>query len=204
MILLVDNSPLGPYRYSTTRFRKILKRLSEEDVKAISFGQLAYRRNRIEASQAKALVLGGFGGWIPRRYYGLVYRPELRLIRRFQKPTLGICGGHQLVALAFGGEVEGLRYTVRGFQSIQILERDPIFEGLPDMVFMRQHHHDHVSRIPEGFRLLASSTATRVEAMRHMSAPLYGLQFHPERFDKAHPDGGAVLSNFCRVASEWS
>ncbi len=199
MILLVDNSPLGPHRYSTTRFRKLLKQLSGEEVKAVSFGQLAHRRVLKEASQAKALVLSGFGGWIPRRYYRFVYGPELRLIRTLQKPTLGICGGHQLLALAFGGSVEGSGRAIKGFQRIQILERAQIFEGLRETVFMRQNHHDHVPKLPEGFRLLASSTATKVEAMRHTSAPLYGLQFHPERFDKAHPDGSVVLSNFCRA-----
>jgi len=201
LILLVDNSPLGPYRYSMRRFRQLLQQLSGDEVKAVSFAQLAYRKGAQEALEAKALVLGGFGGWIPRRHYRLVYRPELRLIHRLQKPTLGICGGHQLLAVAFGGEVEGLGRRVRGFKPIEILERDPVLEGLPDTVLVRQHHHDHVSRLPEGFKLLASSSTTKVEAMKKIDAPLYGLQFHPERYDKAHPHGSIILSNFLRVAN---
>ncbi|MEM2905211.1 MAG: gamma-glutamyl-gamma-aminobutyrate hydrolase family protein [Candidatus Bathyarchaeia archaeon] len=201
VILLVDNSPLGPYRYSAKRFRKLLRQLSGEEVRAVSFGQLAYRKVLQEASEARALVLGGFGGWIPRRYYRLVYRAELRMIRRLRKPMLGVCGGHQLLAVAFHGEVEGLGRRVRGFKTVQVVERDPIFEGVPDSMVVRQHHHDQVSRLPEGFKLLATSSTTKVEAMKHVSEPLYGLQFHPERFDKAHLHGRAILSNFLRIAS---
>lgn len=168
----------------------------------MSFGQLRNGKVLAYAAQATALVLGGFGGWVHRRHYRVVYGPEMRLLRRLCKPTLGICGGHQLLALAFGGEVDGLGRMVRGFQQIHILARDPIFDGLPDIVLMRQHHHDQVSRLPEGFDLLASSSTTRIEAMRHGASGMYGVQFHPERFDRFHPDGGTLLANFCRVSAE--
>ena len=41
----------------------------------------------------------------------------------------------------------------------------------------------------------------RFEAMRHGSRPLYGVQFHPERYSELHPDGRAILANFFRLAA---
>ncbi len=39
-----------------------------------------------------------------------------------------------------------------------------------------------------------------IPAMRHRARPLYGLQFHPERYTDAHPDGRTILANFFRLA----
>jgi hypothetical protein len=39
-----------------------------------------------------------------------------------------------------------------------------------------------------------------IEAMRHRTRPLYGVQFHPERYTDDHPDGRAILANFFRLA----
>lgn len=36
--------------------------------------------------------------------------------------------------------------------------------------------------------------------MRHGARPLYGVQFHPERYSEAHPDGMRILANFFRLA----
>ena len=47
---------------------------------------------------------------------------------------------------------------------------------------------------------LADSEACPIQAMRHVRRPLYGFQFHPERYTEAHPDGRTILANFFRLA----
>ena len=47
---------------------------------------------------------------------------------------------------------------------------------------------------------LAASEACAIQAMRHSARPLYGVQFHPERYSAAHPDGRTIVANFLRLA----
>jgi GMP synthase (glutamine-hydrolysing) len=54
--------------------------------------------------------------------------------------------------------------------------------------------------LPEDFVRLAASEICAIEAMRHRTRPLYGVQFHPERYTDDHPDGRAILANFFRLA----
>ena len=55
-----------------------------------------------------------------------------------------------------------------------------------------------VKSLPDGFALLARSETSRIATMKHPGRPLYGVQFHPERFTKEHPEGDAVVGNFLR------
>jgi GMP synthase-like glutamine amidotransferase len=47
---------------------------------------------------------------------------------------------------------------------------------------------------------LADSEACRIQAIRHASRPLYGVQFHPERYSQRHPDGRTIMANFFGLA----
>lgn len=143
--------------------------------------------------------------------------PLLELIRRWPGPLLGLCGGHQLIGLALGqrpapmGALEpgrgdpwpavgpGMRKEW-GPKAIRVLRDDPLFEGLGDTAVVEQRHFWELKDLPEGFVRLADSEACPIQAMRHVRRPLYGFQFHPERYTEAHPDGRTILANFFRLA----
>jgi GMP synthase (glutamine-hydrolysing) len=143
--------------------------------------------------------------------------PLLDLIRRWPGPLLGLCGGHQLIGLALGltpapmgplasGAVDPWPAVAPGMRKewgpspIRILADDPLFAGLGDSAVVEQRHFWELKTLPEGFVRLAGSDACPIQAMRHVERPLYGVQFHPERYTETHPDGRAILANFFRTA----
>ncbi len=53
--------------------------------------------------------------------------------------------------------------------------------------------------LPPHFVATASNETCPIQAMQHTDRPLFGVQFHPELFDEAHPDGRRVLENFLKL-----
>lgn len=98
-------------------------------------------------------------------------------------PTLGICLGSQLLAVATGGTVTegvdgpeiGAYLTAKRDAS----ESDPLFDPLPMTPDVMQYHYDVVSTLPPGAVLLLSSTGYPHQAWR-IGPAAWGLQFHIE------------------------
>ncbi len=132
----------------------------------------------------------------------LVFQPEMDLIRKLDRPILGICFGHQLIGTVHGSEVVDLGHTVREFKEVKLVGSDPLFDGLPSSIRVSESHRQALTRVPQGFRLLAESATSQVEAIGHQTRPIYGLQFHPERSDEKHPHGRIILQNFLRLAAK--
>lgn len=139
------------------------------------------------------------------------YSPEslagvFGVIRESPLPILGVCGGHQQMALAFGGKVglmerlepgegyEGAKRE-RGFHPVET-ERTGLFENLPTQVTVWHSHCDEVKALPGGFKRTAWNTTCAIQAMQHDERPLHGVQFHPELFDNEHPEGRSILEKF--------
>lgn len=129
------------------------------------------------------------------------YLHEVELIREIDKPMLGICFGHQLMAMAFGESVLAMDEMIEGYYPIRTRERDDIFEGLPDEFTVMQSHLEYVEKVPYDFMPLADSAQCAVEVMKHRMLPKYGLQCHPERYTEEHRSGIIMLENFFKIAS---
>lgn len=127
------------------------------------------------------------------------FSEEAEAIRETKSPVLGVCFGHQLMAHAFGSQVVKDREPVLGMVKTTVVAEDPLFQGLPRSMILLESRHEVVKSLPGGFRLLARSSTSRLAAMRHAELPLYGVQFHPERFTAEHPDGDRVVGNFIRL-----
>ena len=121
------------------------------------------------------------------------------VIRRATVPVLGVCLGHQGIALEFGGVVERVE-PVHG-QVCRIEHGDDsLFRGVPAQFDAVRYHSLAVAEpLPPVLRKIAWSSDGMVMAMRHISRPLWGVQFHPESILSEH--GATILGNFLEAAS---
>ena len=63
-------------------------------------------------------------------------------------------------------------------------------------IIVCQSHRDCLANVPDGFVWLAESESCKIEAMKHESKPIYGVQAHIERASDQNPDGWQILRNF--------
>lgn len=200
MILVIDNRPLDWNEEFI--LLKVLEEMFGERFEVVHYesDELA---NKIMAANVEAIISGGSPELITKKEVRKRFQPEINLLGKVRKPILGICHGHQLLTLAYGGEVSIRRSMVKGFRKIRVLKQDPIFEGLDDSFMGWKEHREEVRRLPEKFILLAESDDCAVEAIKLQNFPIYGLQFHPERFNDEHPEGLRILENFMKIVEYY-
>jgi len=115
----------------------------------------------------------------------------------FNTKLLGICMGHQLIAQQFGGLVEKGKNAEYGIMKIVVDEDDDLFKGVPKEFNVWVSHFDEVKKLPPNFESLAHSEVCSVEAMRHKTKKIYGVQFHPEVW---HTENGEkIIENFLKM-----
>ncbi|MGH3366939.1 MAG: type 1 glutamine amidotransferase [Nocardioidaceae bacterium] len=136
---------------------------------------------------AGLLVLGGsMGAHDDAAYPWLTATKDLlRLAVTTQVPTLGICLGHQLAAVALGGRSEpnpdGQTAGVRSIGWSAAVRSDPLFAPLawiPDAV-VPHWNSDILTRIPSGSTELATTADGAPQVIR-LGERAWGVQFHPE------------------------
>ncbi len=122
-----------------------------------------------------------------------------------QVPMLGICYGHQLIAMAFNGELKRGTIMEYGRTCVMVVERDVLLMDVPDQFIGWMSHMDSVVRHPPGFKVLALTERGAVAAMKHAERPIYGVQFHPEV--KHTQMGSSILKRFlvdvCGFRCDW-
>lgn len=120
-------------------------------------------------------------------------------------PVLGICYGAQLMAYLAGGEVKSAG-EVSEYGKVGLTVRpSPLFEGIPQESVCWMSHTDYISRVPDGFSVIAVTAHCPCAAMADDRRKLYAVQFHPEVTHTAH--GTEMLRNFlyavCGCAGDW-
>ncbi len=134
---------------------------------------------------------------------GSAYTDEAKLSKQIiksifeksiSKPIFGICLGHQLIADVAGVKVDKGKSAEYGISKITKLLDDTILKDLPNEFNAWVSHFDEVKTLPSDFIRLAESQACEIEAMRHISLPIYSTQFHPEVWHTEH--GDKILKNF--------
>jgi GMP synthase-like glutamine amidotransferase len=211
--LLSERPEAAPRKAELVTWTMRFERLSGVPCLLQHFTQVSPRR--LAEIGARAVILSGHSTLIDD-YDPASLAPLMEVIRDAELPLLGLCGGHQLMGLAFGARPEpmgplapgeadphpGLAPGMRkewGAYPVRILADDPLFAGLGDSAVVEQRHFWELKALPKGFVRLAASETCAIQAMRHPARPLYGVQFHPERYSDAHPDGRTIVANFFRL-----
>ena len=117
-------------------------------------------------------------------------------------PLLGICYGMQSIAKQLKGKVE-LAYK-REFGHADLLLKNQgsgLFKGIKTKkISVWMSHGDHVSKLPRGFKICATTGNSPIAAFYHPTKKIFGLQFHPEVTHT--PLGKKILKNFVRDISD--
>jgi GMP synthase-like glutamine amidotransferase len=112
-----------------------------------------------------------------------------RWVRDLERPFLGLCLGHQLLADALGGTCGPQRSPEIGILDVELTRKglaDPIFSGMPKTQKCLQWHSVHVAQAPDDAHVLASSRACTIQAMRvgrHAWSMQYHVEIEPETVD---------------------
>lgn len=111
-----------------------------------------------------------------------------------ERALLGVCLGHQAIAESFGGEVANAKQLIHGARSTIHHDESGIFLGIPQDFQATRYHSLAITRVPSVLKVSATSDDGEVMAIRHESAPIVGVQFHPESVLSEH--GHALLKNW--------
>lgn len=109
-------------------------------------------------------------------------------------PTLGVCLGHQAVAVAFGALVTRAPEPRHGKTSQIAHDGSALFSGLPNPFTATRYHSLATIDVPNDLVVTATSEDGVIQGIRHVRLPIYGVQFHPESI--MTPEGMALLENF--------
>ncbi len=108
-------------------------------------------------------------------------------------PLLGVCLGHQALAVAFGGQVVRAPELLHGITSRIHHDGRGIFADLPDGFAATRYHSLAVDAgsVPDELTVTATSESGVIMGLAHRTSPLVGVQFHPESILTEH--GHALL-----------
>ena len=126
---------------------------------------------------------------------------SVETIRRFggRVPILGVCLGHQSLAVAYGGEVVRAPRLMHGKTSQIKHDGRTIFRSLPNPFEATRYHSLIVNRtnLPDCFEISAETAEGEIMGLRHKTLGAEGVQFHPESILTAA--GKDLLRNFLKL-----
>ena len=144
---------------------------------------------------------------------------EMALLRAFieaGKPVFGICRGHQLINIYFGGSLiqdideSALHKSHDGIDESHtvLADKDSIVGKIYGEKFrVNSAHHQVIKVLGKDLRATATWGEKYVEAIEHTTLSIFGVQWHPERmcFGKARPDtvdGSKIIEHFINLCAE--
>ncbi|MFN2512808.1 MAG: gamma-glutamyl-gamma-aminobutyrate hydrolase family protein [Pyrinomonadaceae bacterium] len=203
LIYLVDNTINGQGA-SPRELRAVLGRLRPEvEILTEPFGAVSLDRVR-DLGPSHIILSGQSHPW--DGYSAESLQGVFEVIQQASQPILGVCGGHQQIALAYGAPVslmerlqpgegyEGAKRE-RGYFEVETTGAG-VFKDLPERITVWHSHCDEVKQLPPTFECTASNKTCKIQAMQHENRPLFGVQFHPELFSTEFPVGQRVIENF--------
>ena len=134
--------------------------------------------------------------------------PEFDLSKiKGKLPLLGVCYGAQYLAKTNGGNIEPSKIREYGRANIsKIDDKHHLMDGFPLGSQVWMSHGDTITKLPEGFEVIASTKDVKCAAYHVAGEDTFGIQFHPEVYHST--DGATLLKNFivnvCGAEQNWT
>lgn len=132
--------------------------------------------------------------------------PDLTSIRGII-PLLGVCYGAQYLAQIEGGNVLPSATREYGRANLAFADqKSPLINGMSNGSQVWMSHGDTITKIPDSFTIISSTTDVQVAGFKIKGEDTYGIQFHPEVY---HSKEGSILLknyvvNICGCQQDWT
>lgn len=113
-------------------------------------------------------------------------------------PILGICLGHQCIAMAYGQGVVPAQRLVYGKTTTITTRNSRIMADLDPSFEVARYHSLVIDAVPDGFTATSHDATGDIMSIEHEVFPLFGLQFHPESFLMLHT-GNQIMQKFMEI-----
>lgn len=153
----------------------------------------------------KGIILSGGPRSVTENDLGISFKSNLEIAKNSDIKILGICFGHQLLAIHLGGELSQGGNPEYGQTQVKIVNGNTLFKGLETIQSVWMSHRDEVKELPQGIIPLAISGDNRISAFVNEQNTIFGVQFHPE---VSHTNNGLkileiFLRDVCGYQDSW-
>jgi GMP synthase (glutamine-hydrolysing) len=133
-------------------------------------------------------------------------KPDLADIKG-KLPVLGVCYGAQLLSHFYGGEVGKSSTREYGRANLNFVDSsNPLFKDISNESQVWMSHADTIIKVPENYKIVASTHDVKVAGYAIDAEPTWGIQFHPEVYHST--EGAQLLNNFvkgiCECKGDWT
>jgi GMP synthase-like glutamine amidotransferase len=209
-ISLQDDHTRAAHDTFTAQVRRRLEEISGTLCVEKHFREVS--RSWLRSLGAQAVVIGGNAAdWL--HYTDDDLSEMVAIIRAERWPTLGLCGGMQMIARAYGVRTRLLsplapdeadispqygseQCKEGGYLPVRIAADDPIWQGMAEQPVFLFAHFLELEHVPPGFVNLATTDQCSIQLIRHNEKPIYGVQFHPEAYTSTPGDAQNWLVEF--------
>ncbi|EOT2048714.1 aminodeoxychorismate/anthranilate synthase component II [Staphylococcus pseudintermedius] len=189
MIVMIDNKDSFTYNIVDYVEYERQQPVTVIDVEAVSI-------EKLKEMQPTALIISP-GPGAPEDYPIL-----FEVVKAFEHttPILGVCLGFQLLVTYYGGKITHAPRPVHGHTTRISHDQSPLFQGLPEQFEVMRYHSLMADPMTIAKPLVVSAQNEQgiVMAVRHMSRPIDGVQYHPESILSEY--GHEQIRNFLRKA----
>ncbi|EGQ3320635.1 aminodeoxychorismate/anthranilate synthase component II [Staphylococcus pseudintermedius] len=187
MIVMIDNKDSFTYNIVDYVEYERQQPVTVIDVEAVSI-------EKLKEMQPTALIISP-GPGAPEDYPIL-----FEVVKAFEHttPILGVCLGFQLLVTYYGGKIIHAPRPVHGHTTRISHDQSPLFQGLPEQFEVMRYHSLMADPMTIVKPLVVSAQNEQgiVMAVRHMSRPIDGVQYHPESILSEY--GHEQIRNFLR------
>jgi len=117
-------------------------------------------------------------------------------------PLLGVCLGHQAIAVAYGAAVSRAPELLHGKTSVVSHQGKSVLENIPSPFTATRYHSLAVERdtLPDSLEVTGATESGVVMALQHKTLPICGVQFHPESVLTEH--GYQMIGNWLEICGD--